>query len=302
VAAAVAAVAAVVGVLLTSGHPDSGDQAFYRAFVDVGPADDLPAASGRVIETATLFVMRGRDDEVLAFARRAPKEGCRLVLARRLDGIELDDAVFFHDPCHGENFDRDGNHLGGPGLRSMYRYPTATREGRIIVDTSLAEPGALRPGAEGGQMSLDRLGVASDAAARWREALESAGAALQGRERAGPFVWALGAFQSERTGVITVDFTIDGVIGELQVGPPGIGPDIDRQNVTRVELTTGTLFFADAGDGVPLHAVMRLPDGRDLRLGVMPVLSRNCSTCRSEVIAPTVDELAMLIDRTVADH
>jgi hypothetical protein len=141
-------------------------------------------------------------------------------------------------------------------------------------------------------MSLDRLGVATADALHWRDALESAGVNLQGADRNGPFVWALGAFQDRTTGIITVDFTIDGVIGELQVGPPGTLPDLDKPGARSFELATGTLRVLNADDAAPIASAMRLSNGQELRLGVVPVLS-------PQPIEPSLENLVRLIDQTV---
>jgi hypothetical protein len=241
-----------------------------------------------------VFVLRTSDGAITAFSRRAPKEGCLLVLASKVDVLPASGRVFFHDPCHGESFDRDGNHVGGPGLRGMYRYDVTVAADRILVDTSLARPGPFKQGLEGGDMSLDRLGVTTSTATRWRDALESAGAALQGEDKSGPFVWALGAFEDPGTGVITVDFTMDGIIGELQVGPPGALPDIDptRPGARSFELAAGTLHVWNAGEAAPLSSAVTLADGQVLHLGVIPVTA-------PEVIEPSLDRLVTLIDQTV---
>lgn len=219
------------------------------------------------------------------------------MLERNLeDGFQFGDLVFFHDPCHGQNFDRDGRHIGGPGLRGMYQYDVSIEAGRIMVDTSLARPGPYNDGIDGGDVSLDRLGVTNDVATRWRDAVEAAGAAVRGSDPH-PFVWALGAWQEPTTDVITVDFTIDGVFGELQIGPDDALPEPALPDADRVEVGAGTLRIADPSVNSTVIAVMRLPDGEILRFGVLLPSCRECGS--PDVFAPSREDLIALIDRTV---
>ena len=89
--------------------------------MDLGSVDRLPPGSDAILEAPGIFVLRTSDGMITAFSRRAPKEGCRIALAFEL-APSLDDRLVFHDPCHGQNFDRDGRPAGGPGIRGMYRY------------------------------------------------------------------------------------------------------------------------------------------------------------------------------------
>jgi len=94
-------------------------------FVDLGSVDRLPPGSDAVLEAPGIFVLCAFDGMITAFSWRAPKEGCRIALASEL-APWLDDRIVFHDPCHGQNFDRDGRPAGGPGIRGMYRYDVST--------------------------------------------------------------------------------------------------------------------------------------------------------------------------------
>ena len=262
------------------------------AVLDIGPVELLPPGDDTVLEAPGVFVLRTTDGEITAFSQRAPKEGCRLVLATDLEDITLDPEVVFHDPCHGQNFDRDGRSIGGPGLRGMYRYDLSTERGRILVDTSLARPGPYLDGIEGAEMSVDRRGPTDDDAMRWREALETAANSAEGSDP-GPFVWPLGAFHDPATDVVTVPFTIDGLAADLQVAPEGALPELVVPDPNEFVLDVGRLVISTPREGSVLHGEMNLADGRMLRIRV---LIPTCQGCQGG-LAPSLDDLAALIDR-----
>lgn len=261
--------------------------------VDIGPAELLPPGDETVLEVPGVFVLRTTDGEITAFSRRAPKQGCRLMLATKLQDITLDPEAVFHDPCHGQNFDRDGRSIGGPGVRGMYRYEVITDSGRILVDLSLARPGPYIEGIEGADMSLDRLGPSDDLAMRWRDALETAAQAVRASEPT-PFVWVLGAFHDPVTDVVTLPFTIDGLAGELQIAPEGAWPDLVVAEPNRFDLEAGRLVISTPGEGSVLQGHMSLANGRALRIGI---LTPTCLGCQGG-LAPSLEDVVALIGRT----
>ena len=263
------------------------------AVLDIGPVELLSPGDDTVLEAPGVFVLRTTDGEITAFSQRAPKEGCRLVLATDLEDITLNPEVVFHDPCQGQSFDRDGRSIGGPGVRGMYRYDLSTDRGRILVDTGLARPGPYIDGIEGAEMSPDRLGATDDVAVRWRDALQTAANAVEGSDSA-QFVWPLGAFHDPTTDVVTVPFTISGVTGELQAAPSGALPDVVVTEPNRFDLEAGRLIISTPRDGSVLLGEMTIANGKVLRIGV---LIPTCPRCEGE-IAPSLDDVVALIDRT----
>jgi nitrite reductase/ring-hydroxylating ferredoxin subunit len=263
-------------------------------FVDVGSVDRLPPGSDAILEAPGIFVLRTSDGMITAFSWRAPKEGCRIALASEL-APWLDDRLVFHDPCHGQNFDRDGRPAGGPGIRGMYRCDVSTDTGRIVVDTSLARPGPFVDSIEGGEMSLDRLGVVDGLALRWRDALASAGSAVRGGGPS-PFVWILGAFHDVSTDVVSAAFTIDGVAGEIQIGPAGSWPEPALSEPVRFDLGAGTLLVSMSDDGSVLQGDMAMTDGRRLRLGVLIPICVRCAP--PGPVEVRTAEVVALIDHT----
>lgn len=296
VCAAVVVAASAVVISATLGQERShlaAEGPIDPAVLDIGPVELLPPGDETVLEVPPVFVLRTTDGEITAFSRRAPKQGCRLVLATNLEDITVDPEVVFHDPCHGQSFDRDGRSIGGPGVRGMYRYDLSTDSGRILVDTSLARPGPYIDGIEGAEMSVDRRGPTDDDAVRWREALTTAASSAEGSDP-GPFVWPLGAFHDPVTDVVTVPFTIDGLAAELQVAPDGALPELAVPESNRFDLDAGRLVISTPRAGSVLHGEMNLADGLVLRIDV---LIPTCQGCQGG-LATGLEDLVTLIDQT----
>lgn len=175
--------------------------------------------------------------------------------------------------------------------RGMYRYDVTTLTGRVIVDTGLARPGPLADdGIEGSEMSLDRLGVTDGLAVAWLEALKTAGDTIR-EGRSLPFVWALGAFHDPDRKVVTLPFTLNGLAGEIQVGPAdelALPSGRTGREPRRFDLPAGTLLVPTRPRGV-LYGEMAMTDGQHLRLGML---------LPTGIPAPELDDLVALIDRT----
>jgi len=259
------------------------------AILDLGSLDRLPSGSRDVLDEQGVFVLRTTDGEVTAFSQRAPKEGCRLVLATSLPEGFLGPEAVFHDPCGGATFDRDGRKLGGPGIRGMYRYDVAVMGRRIHVDTGLAHPGPYTAGVEGADMSTDRVGTTDGIATRWREAMERAGAVVRG-EDSGSLVWVLGSFHDSTTRIVSVPFTIDGFPGELQIGPPELLEQPAITDAQQFDLDAGRLVISTPTEGTVLYASLALSTGQQLRAGLLLPTGAG---------PPEIEDLVALFDQTV---
>ena len=76
----------------------------------------------------TVFLIRGKDSELLAVSTVCTHLGCA-VFYRSEDQI-------FDCPCHQGVFDIEGNPVSGPPERPLDRYPVEVRGGKVFIEFS----------------------------------------------------------------------------------------------------------------------------------------------------------------------
>ncbi|MBI4001906.1 MAG: ubiquinol-cytochrome c reductase iron-sulfur subunit [Nitrospira defluvii] len=110
-----------------------------RAWVDVGPVDDLPIGHPTQLDHVTtirdgwmeakshkaVWAVKQPQGEIKVFSPICTHLGC---------GYRWDDAENkFLCPCHGSSFDLNGQVLGGPAPRPLDVLPAKVEAGRLLV-------------------------------------------------------------------------------------------------------------------------------------------------------------------------
>jgi cytochrome b6-f complex iron-sulfur subunit len=113
----------------------SGSGFFYsseaRSWITAYPADALPAAE-KVYDAVLLSGMRAG---LVASYQKCPHLGCRVP--------ECVSSQWFECGCHGSQYNRVGEHKGGPAPRGMDHFPIeVSAAGEVTVDTGTLVLGA----------------------------------------------------------------------------------------------------------------------------------------------------------------
>lgn len=98
----------------------------FGGAVPAGAEGGFPEGQVRYFATGRFYLTRV-EDELLALYQKCPHLGCRVPFC--------DSSGRFECPCHGSIFNRKGEYLDGPAPRGMDRFPVATEEGQVLVDT-----------------------------------------------------------------------------------------------------------------------------------------------------------------------
>ena len=103
-----------------------------RSYVTVYPAEALPKARG-VKEYKP--ILPGMEDGIVALYQKCPHLGCRVP--------ECKSSQWFECPCHGSQYNRNGEKKAGPAPRGMDHFAvTVGGTGDVIIDTSTVFVGA----------------------------------------------------------------------------------------------------------------------------------------------------------------
>jgi len=103
-----------------------------RSYVTVYPAEALPKARG-VREYKP--ILEGMESGVVALYQKCPHLGCRVP--------ECKSSQWFECPCHGSQYNRNGEKKSGPAPRGMDHFAvTVGATGDVIIDTSTVFVGA----------------------------------------------------------------------------------------------------------------------------------------------------------------
>lgn len=126
----------VIEVVLDADH--------FDPFGLESPLAQLP--TGRKYSDTRLFVVSDAEGRVVALSQRSPWMGCRVVVVTRGKATELGHEVpagfdsGFLDPCHSGLWSLAGQHLAGPGLRGLTRFPVSyLPDGSVVVDLTGAQ-------------------------------------------------------------------------------------------------------------------------------------------------------------------
>jgi len=99
----------------------------FGTVIDAGRPDDYPPGTITAFPEARFYLLRFEDGGFLALYTRCTHLAC-LVSWEEEDGR-------FHCPCHGSQFDREGDVLNPPAPRPLDRFPIAISARKIEVDT-----------------------------------------------------------------------------------------------------------------------------------------------------------------------
>ena len=116
-----------VGALLGSLWPRL-KAGVFGAKINAGPVEDFPVGSVTTFVPAKLFLVR-LDSGVLAMYRQCPHLGC---IVPPWD----ESKQIFECSCHGSQFNKEGEVLGGPSPRPLDLFTTEIIDGDIVVDTN----------------------------------------------------------------------------------------------------------------------------------------------------------------------
>ena len=272
IAAAVLVVAGLGSILMIT-RDRSRTPLIAETAVDLGPVGQFPVGSVTTVDVHRMFVVNDDADGIIAFGDSSPHLGCRLVqrddIVEAAERTDNPDVAFF-DPCHGSSFDRHGTKIGGPAARAMSRYRVDISTGQVIVDTSLLIPGPWVAGLEGGVLPRNPSGIVDETAITWHHTW-----ALVTERFPGEMLVTLGTFHDPDTGISTIEFTYDGLDGELLAfdpngtAPPAIDPNQIRRKFTTSSSTITTFGPHDdwntqsggliANDGTVLQIVITTP-------------------------------------------
>ena len=153
--AAVAVVAAALTVAVNAVRGPTAGPTAVVGEIDDFPVDQVVALDyqitrGRIEKGGppTLFVVNDSAEGLLALWARDPHRGCRVhAIAEdgRPAGMPLHDDAEFVNPCHGEQYARNGSWLAGPAPRGLDRFGVFVDDrGRVVVDATDYRPGPAR--------------------------------------------------------------------------------------------------------------------------------------------------------------
>ncbi len=88
-----------------------------------------------------IFVVK-ENEQFRLFSSKNPNNGCRLSTDLADHGENLQQETFFFDPCHGDEFDSNGNFLQGKSdhLKPMIIYPHVVENGQLIQGVAELQP------------------------------------------------------------------------------------------------------------------------------------------------------------------
>ena len=99
----------------------------FGGVFELGAVDDYPPGSVTAITAGRFYVVRLEDGGFLALYRKCSHLGC---------AVPWEPAQGrFICPCHGSEFERDGEVLNAPAPRPLDRFPITIENGMLKVDT-----------------------------------------------------------------------------------------------------------------------------------------------------------------------
>ena len=115
-------------------------------WIEAGAADAFRGATPKAVRlkyisssgfkdrnVARTVWIRVDGDRVTTFSSECSHVGCNVVWKGRADGKEEAAGIFFC-PCHGGEFDLEGNVLAGPPPAPLTRLPTKIEEGKLYIE------------------------------------------------------------------------------------------------------------------------------------------------------------------------
>ncbi len=115
---------ALIGLRFLAPRVTGGE---FGGVFTVGPVDDFPPGSVTPVEAGRFYLVRAADGGFLALYRRCTHLGC---------AVPYDPAQgHFVCPCHGSEFEQDGQVLNPPAPRPLDRFPVRFEDGMVLVDT-----------------------------------------------------------------------------------------------------------------------------------------------------------------------
>jgi cytochrome b6-f complex iron-sulfur subunit len=97
---------------------------------EVGRVEDFPPGSVTPVTAGRFYLVRQQDGGFIALYRKCSHLGC---------AVPWDPASGrFVCPCHGSEFESDGDVLNPPAPRALDRFPITIADGVITVDTGSA--------------------------------------------------------------------------------------------------------------------------------------------------------------------
>ncbi len=99
----------------------------FGAVIDAGRPDDYPPGTITAFPQARFYLLRFEDGGFLALYTRCTHLACLVSWE--------DKDEHFHCPCHGSQFDREGDVLNAPAPRPLDRFPITISARKIEVDT-----------------------------------------------------------------------------------------------------------------------------------------------------------------------
>lgn len=128
----------------TSLDADAGDAALEAPDpcvglgVELGRVEEFPNSTYRVVRAGSVRVVVSRDDAGLyAYSASCTYAPCTLTVAFRGDGVST-------CPCHGDQYDFDGQVLTGPATAPLAHFALAVCQRRVFVDPTREVPRTVR--------------------------------------------------------------------------------------------------------------------------------------------------------------
>jgi len=115
---------------------------------------------------AHIFIVRERNNAIVALLARDAMDGCRLLRVDRPHDQPYIPGVDFEDPCHGSLYTLSGTCIGGPCHKALDQYPVRVVGNDANIDlTRLIPGGPSAPAAVGNAAAyLSTMGPATSAA------------------------------------------------------------------------------------------------------------------------------------------
>ena len=98
----------------------------------VGSTTSFATDTSTYVPAGRMYVVNA-NDYIFALSQKCPHLGCHVPYCESSGRFEC--------PCHGSIYDLAGEYITGPAPRGMDRYKVAIDQGKVVVDTSILEPG-----------------------------------------------------------------------------------------------------------------------------------------------------------------
>jgi hypothetical protein len=139
VAAGLLLVVGSLAIVLRAQQRDTATTA-ASGLIDLGSVERYPIGSVTFVDEPPLFVVNDASTGIVVLDARSTHLGCVVVVddpetaAELGAGIDEFDVREFIDPCHGSEYGRAGDKVGGPAPRGLDRYPFEIVDQRLVVD------------------------------------------------------------------------------------------------------------------------------------------------------------------------